>query len=275
MANILKREKQEQVIAALVEGSSARSVERMTGVHRDTILRLMARVGAACDNLMDREMRNLRCRKIQVDEVWGFVGKKQRHLKEDDDALVLGDTWTWVALDSDTKIVPTFWVGKRDAYAARAFIADLSERLAGRVQLSADALGAYVGAIRAEFGRNVDFGQIVKSYEADAAGPGRYSPPNVMRIERRAVFGNPDPDHISTSHVERNNLTIRMQMRRMTRLTNGFSKSLANHAAATALHFGHYNYVRRHSTIKTTPAVAAGVASEPWTIGDLLDLPSN
>jgi len=272
MANVLKREKQELAIAALVEGSSIRSVERITGVHRDTIMRLQKRVGDGCDALLDSEMRGLTCKRIQLDEVWGYVGKKQKNIRPNESTVTVGDTWTWVALDPDTKIVPTFWVGQRDVGAARAFVGDLSSRLKGRVQLSADALPAYVRAIAEEFGPDADFGQIVKSYEATPAGSGRYSPPNVVRADKRVKFGNPDPDHISTSLVERNNLTIRMHMRRMTRLTNAFSKKLENHMAATALHFAYYNFVKRHSTIKTTPAVAAGVASEPWTIGGLLDV---
>lgn len=271
MANVLKREKQERVVAALVEGMSIRAVERMTGVHRDTIMRLQKRVGDGCDVLMDEEMRGLSCERIQLDEVWGFVGKKQRHVGYHEDDSEVGDTWTWVAIDPDTKLVPTFWVGKRDRETARVFIADLADRLNGRVQLSADALKVYIGSIRESFGGDVDFGQIVKSYEAEPIGPGRYSPPKVVFADRNPVIGDPEPEHISTSIVERQNLTVRMHMRRMTRLTNGFSKKLENHRAATALHFGYYNYVRPHSTIKTTPAVAAGVTSEPWTIGDLLD----
>lgn len=271
MANVLKREKQEMVISALVEGNSIRSVERMTGVHRDTIMRLMVRVGEGCRWLMDTEMRDLPCERIQVDEIWGFVGKKQRHLTEDDDPREKGDMWTWVALDPDSKAVPSYLVGKRTWANARTFMSDLAERLSYRVQISADALEAYVGAIDQAFGPDADFGQIVKVYEAEPIGPGRYSPPKVTRAERWAVWGDPDPDHISTSHVERNNLTMRMSMRRLTRLTNAFSKKRENLEAAVALHFGHYNFVRRHGTIRTTPAVAVGVADDPWTVADLLD----
>jgi len=271
MANVLKRETQERIIGALVEGSSIRSVERMTGVHRDTIMRLQKRVGDGCDALLDSEMHGLTCKRIQLDEIWGYVGKKQKNIRPDENAAALGDTWTWVALDPDTKIVPTFWVGQRDVDAARAFVGDLASRLKGRVQLSADALPAYVKAIAEEFGPDADFGQIVKWYEATPAGSGRYSPPKVVHASKRAVFGRPNHKHISTSLVERNNLTIRMHMRRMTRLTNGFSKKIENHTAATALHFGYYNFVKRHSTVKTTPAVAAGVTDREWTVGDLLD----
>ena len=278
MANVLKREKQERVIAALVEGSSVRSTERMTGVHRDTIIRLMKRVGAGCEALMDTELRDLGCRRIQVDELWGFVHKKQRHVRPDDDASQVGDFWTFVAIDADTKLVPNFKVGKRDARTAQAFIDDLASRLSGRVQVSADALRAYVDAVDFAFGSDVDFGQIVKSYEAEPIGPGRYSPPKVVATDKRAVWGNPDPDHISTSYIERLNLTTRMQVRRLTRLTNAFSKRAENLQAALALHFCHYDFVRRHGTltkdnggIHTTPGMAAGVTARPWTISELLD----
>ena len=278
MANVLKREKQERVIAALVEGSSVRSVERMTGVHRDTIIRLMKRVGAGCEALMDSELRDLGCRRIQVDEIWAYVQKKQRHIQPKDDASQVGDFWTFVAIDADTKLVPNFKVGKRDARTAQAFIDDLASRLSGRVQVSADALSAYVGAIDLAFGTDVDFGQIVKSYEAEPIGPGRYSPPRVVATDKRAVWGNPDPDHISTSYVERQNLTMRMSIRRLTRLTNAFSKRVENLQAAVALHFGHYNFVRTHRTLTsnqgglhTTPAMAAGVVDRPWTVGELLE----
>lgn len=274
MANVLKREKQEAVIAALVEGASVRSVERMTGVHRDTIIRLMIRVGDGCRWLMDTEMVDLDIAQIQVDEIWGYVGKKQRHIKPEDDPKRVGDMWTWVALDPESKAVPSFLsflVGKRTWRNAQRFMDDLAARLAYRVQISADALEAYVNAVDAAFGPDADFGQIVKHYEAEPIGPGRYSPPKVTSASRWAVFGDPDPDHISTSHVERQNLTMRMSIRRLTRLTNAFSKKRENLEAAVALHFGHYNFVRRHQTIRTTPAVALGITSEPWTLADLLE----
>ena len=278
MANVLKREKQERVIAALVEGSSVRSTERMTGVHRDTIIRLMKRVGAGCEVLMDRELRALDCQRVQVDEIWGYVGKKQRQVQPEDNPNHVGDFWTWVAIDADSKLVPCFRVGKRDAATAQDFIADLASRLSGRVQVSADALRAYVDAIDMAFGTDVDFGQIVKSYEAAPIGPGRYSPPKVVSTDKRAVWGDPDLDHISTSYIERQNLTMRMSIRRLTRLTNAFSKRVENLQAAVALHFGHYNFVRQHRTLTkgngglhTTPAMAADVTDRLWSLGDLLD----
>ena len=278
MPNVLKKEKQQAVVGALVEGSSIRSTERMTGVHRDTIMRLMLRVGDGCEALMDSELRNLGCRRIQVDELWGFVQKKQRHVRANEDPNRVGDFRTFVAIDADSKLVPTFRLGKRDRRTAWDFMQDVASRVEGRVQISADALPAYIDAITVSFGKRADFGQIVKSYEAEPIGPGRYSPPKVISAERRVVRGNPDPDHISTSYIERLNLTTRMQVRRLTRLTNAFSKKPENLRAAIALHFAHYNFVRRHRTLTqrrgglhTTPAMAAEVTDRPWTISGLLD----
>lgn len=272
MSNMLPRSKQIAILSALVEGNSARSVERMTGVHRDTILRLMVRVGDGCANLLDDTMCELTCTRLELDELWAFVGKKQRHVTAKDDASRVGDTWTFVAIDSDTKIVPCFLTGKRDAGSTNVFVADLSSRLRYRVQISTDGLRTYVNAIGNSFGdRGVDYAQIVKSYEAEATGPGRYSPPKVKSTEKIPVFGAPVAEHVSTSFVERQNLTMRMGIRRFTRLTNGFSKKIENHGAAVALHFAHYNFVRRHTTLRTSPAMAAGISSTMWSMDDLLD----
>jgi len=268
--NRLRQEKQEAVISALVEGVSIRSTERMTGVHRDTIMRLMCRVGQGCANLMDSYMHSLKCKTIQVDEIWCYVGKKQRHLKDTDNLEELGDQWVWVAIDAKSKLVPSFLVGKRTAVNAQTFIEDLSNRLDNRIQLSSDALSAYVEAVDLAFGGGVDYGQVVKTYETEPIGPGRYSPPKVIRADRIIVFGSPKTSKISTSYVERQNLTIRMQMRRFTRLTNAFSKKLDNLKAAVALHFAHYNFVRIHKTLRVTPAMEAKVTDHLWTIGDLL-----
>lgn len=269
--NVLKPQKKESVISALVEGNSIRSTERMTGVHRDTIMRLLARVGAGCERLLDQTMRDLACERVQVDEIWNFVGKKQRHLTDRDNPLVTGDMWTFVALDADTKLVPCYRVGKRTSAMTRAFIADLSGRLTNRVQLSSDALSFYVDATEAAFGQDVDYGQIVKSYEAEPIGPGRYSPPHVVSADRIPMSGNPDWRHISTSYIERQNLTMRMSMRRFTRLTNAFSKKIDNLKAAVALHFAHYNFVRIHRSIKVAPAMAAGISDSLWTLSELLE----
>jgi hypothetical protein len=270
VANVLKREKQEQVVRSLVEGSSVRSTERMTGVHRDTILRLLRRVGEGCDRLMDAEFRNLTCRRIQVDEVWGYVAKKQRHVGQEDDSRRVGDFWTFVALDADTKLVPCYRVAKRTRWDANVFMADLASRLSNRVQLSSDALVAYVDAVDRAFGSNVDYGQIVKFYEAEPIGPGRYSPPKVVGVEVESVWGDPDPAHISTSYVERQNLTMRMAIRRLTRLTNAFSKTPEGLKAAVALHFAYYNFVRRHRSLRVTPAMEAGITPHLWSIGQLV-----
>ena len=271
MANVLKQEKQEAVIRCLVEGCSIRATERMAGVHRDTIMRLLVRVGNGCSGMMDDRMQNLPCEQIQVDEIWAYVGKKQRHLKHNDDPRRLGDFWTFVALDPESKIVPAFRVGKRNLATATAFMNDVASRLANRVQLSSDALAAYVEATEAAFGPCVDYGQIVKSYEAEPIGPGRYSPPHVTSTHRRAIAGQPAPDKICTSHIERQNLTMRMNMRRFTRLTNAFSKKVENLRAAVALHFAHYNFVRIHQTLRVTPAMEAGVTDSLWSFGRLID----
>lgn len=271
MANVLKREKQEMVIRCLVNGSSIRATERMTGVHRDTIMRLMVRVGNRCEQIMDSEMRDLDCRHLQLDEIWAYVGKKQRWVTMEDDPQKVGDFYTFVALDTDTRLVPSYRVGKRDMETTQAFVDDLASRLAVRPQISADGFNAYVWAIDRIFGADVDFGQIVKQYEAEPIGRGRYSPPKVVDSERTVVWGDVDPATICTSHVERQNLTMRMNMRRLTRLTNAFSKKVENLRAAVALHFGHYNFVRIHRTLSVTPAMEAGVTNRVWTIGDLLD----
>jgi IS1 family transposase len=272
MANNLPRDKQIAVIRALVEGCSIRSTERMTGVNRETIGTLLVRVGNGCADLLDRTMRNLPCDRLEIDEHWAFVGKKQRHVTRDDDKARVGDTWTFVAIDSDTKLVPSFLVGKRDAASTHAFIADVANRLKNRVQISTDGLRSYIEAIGVQFAdTGVDYAQLHKTYEAEATGPGRYSPPKVTATEKTPIFGQPVEELVSTSYVERQNLTVRMGVRRYTRLTNAFSKKLENHVAATALHFAHYNFVRRHQTLRVSPAMAAGVSATLWDVDDLLN----
>ncbi|MEQ8397904.1 IS1 family transposase [Thalassobaculum sp.] len=220
---------------------------------------------------MGEEMRELPCRRIQVDEIWAYVGKKQAQVTKEDDRSRVGDMWTFVALDPETKLVPSYLVGKRTSRNAVTFITDLSERLANRVQLSSDALNSYVTAVEEAFGTDVDYGQAVKFYEAEPVSPGRYSPPRVTKSERNTMVGRPDPLHISTSLVERQNLTMRMSMRRFTRLTNAFSKKVENLRAAVSLHFAHYNYVRMHKTLRMTPAMAAGVSNRLWSLEELVD----
>ncbi|MBI1750033.1 MAG: IS1 family transposase [Acidobacteria bacterium] len=271
MANVLSTEKQVAIVGALAEGSSIRSIERITGVHRDTIMRLGVRVGEGCAALLDRKMRDLSCQQLQFDEVWGFIGKKERHVRPDDDPQY-GDVWTFCAIDADTKLVPSFKCGKRDAETANAFVADVAGRLANRVQISTDALRAYVEAVEIAFGANVDFAQIVKTYVNDdsPSAERRYSAPEFVISEKRAVSGSPDLALASTSYIERLNGTTRLHMRRLTRLTYAFSKKLENFEAAVALHFAYYNFVKRHNTLRCTPAMAAGIENDFWTAGDLV-----
>jgi IS1 family transposase len=242
----------------------------MTDTHRDTVMRLMVEAGNGCAKLQSEIMRGLTCERIQVDEIWAFVGKKQKQITPEDNRRRVGDRWTFVAVDPQTKL-PTYLVGKRDLPTATAFIADLNARLDNRIQLSSDALAAYVEAVEQAFGADVDYGQVVKFCDAEPAGAGRYSPPNVVRAERTTVVGAPDRKHISTSIIERQNLTMRMSMRRFTRLTNGFSKKIENHRAAVALHFAHYNFVRLHRTLRMTPAMAGKVTSRLWELEELVE----
>jgi IS1 family transposase len=277
MANVLPFGKQVAAIGALVEGCSIRSVERMTGVHRDTLCRLLVRVGEGCASLIDERMVNLPCECLELDELWSYVGKKQRQVREGDNASK-GDAWVYVALDADTKLIPTYLVGKRTQANTHAFVDDLSSRLRNRVQLSTDGLRMYVHglrmyvhAIRDSFGpAGVDYATVVKTYEADPIGEGRYSPPRVASVEKTPIMGEPLAERVTTSHVERQNLTMRMGMRRFTRLTNAFSKKLENHCAAVALHVAHYNFVRVHRSLRVTPAMAANVERSVWSMDELV-----
>ncbi|HUI06869.1 MAG TPA: hypothetical protein VL486_07665 [Verrucomicrobiae bacterium] len=264
-------EKKIAAVSALAEGVSIRSIERMTGIHRDTIMRLGLRVGQGCTSLMDTMMRDLKCERLQLDEIWQYVGKHQNRLTDKDDESQRGDFYTFVALDADTKLVPAFRVGKRDNYNTICFVEDLAPRLTGRVQISTDALGTYAGALERGFGCQLDYAQIIKVFRAAELAPGRYSPPELYTQEKNVVFGNPNPAYISTSYVESQNLTMRMLCRRLTRLTNAYSKKLENFRAAIGLYFGYYNFVKRHSTVRMTPAMAAGVVSEFWTVADLIE----
>lgn len=268
MANVLSTEKQAIAIGALCEGSSIRSVERMTGIHRDTVMRLGVRVGEACRNLMDETMRELPCAKIEVDEIWGFVGKKDRNVTESDSAD-LGSVWTWVAIDPESKAVPTFRVGKRDAATGNAFVSDLESRMKGRIQLSSDGLNLYGPAVEAAFAGEVDYGTCVKTFQTTDTD-GKYSPGHMLTAKRTTVTG--EKFRACTSYVERQNLTMRLHMKRLARLTLGFSKKLENFRAATALHFAYYNFVKTHTTIRCTPAMALNVSSRLWKVEDLVAL---
>ncbi len=271
MANNLETEKKVLAVSMLAEGNSIRSIERMTGVHRDTIMRLGVRVGEGCQSIMDTKMRDLTCHQIQVDEIWGFIGAKRKNA---DRAGVYGDVWTFIALDSDTKLIPSYIVGKRDVYHARAFMDDLASRIKSRPQISSDALTVYNDAVDRGFGSEADYGQIVKTFTVvnlnkDAAS--RYSPAEVVKTEKTIVYGNPDVDRISTSHIEKRNHTLRMHCLRLTRLTNAFSKKIENFQAAVALNFAYYNFCKTHGAIRMTPAQAAGVENSAWTVAELVE----
>lgn len=273
MANVLSTDKQISVIGALCEGSSIRAVERTTGIHRDTIMRLGVRVGQGCTALMDAKMRNLDCHRIEMDEVWGYIGKKGRHVRPDDDPQ-FGNVWTYCAIDADTKLVPAFRVTKdRDVSNTTAFVLDVAGRMKNRLQISTDGLAAYVDAIDWAFGRNVDYGQIIKTYgtEESIEAQRRYSAPKISTAEKKAIFGRPNFDLISTSYVEQLNATTRLHMKRLARLTHAFSKKRENFEAAVGLHFAYYNFVRRHGTLRCTPAMAAGVEQSFWSVADLVE----
>jgi IS1 family transposase len=270
MANILKSDKKVAVISMLAEGSSMASIARITGIHPDTIMRLGVRIGQACAKLQDEKMRGLTCQQIEVDEIWGFIGAKRKYAEK---AGKYGDVWTFIALDADTKLIPSFIVGKRDLYHARAFMEDLAGRLSRRVQLSSDALAAYPDAVERGFGSEVDYGQLVKTYgviSLNKEAASRYSPAEVVKVEKTVVVGMPDVTQITTSHVEKQNHTLRMHCRRLTRLTNAFSKKFENFEAAVALNFAYYNFCKVHGAIRMTPAMAAGVEKSIWTVADLI-----
>jgi IS1 family transposase len=274
--NRLSPEKRQQVIACLVEGTSIRATVRMTGVAKNTVTKLLVDMGTVCSIEQDRLMRDLDCDRVQCDEIWSFVYAKQKNVpdsKKGEDGV--GDVWTYVAIDPDTKLVPSFLIGPRDLNTATAFMQDVAKRLAHRVQLTTDGNHPYLNAVRGAFAGKVDYAQLIKYYgnEASPRSPERrYSPGVCTGSERRPVMGNPDAAHISTSHVERQNLTMRMSMRRFTRLTNGFSKKVENLAAAVSLHFAYYNLCRTHQSLGTTPAVAAGLTDHVWTLAELINL---
>ncbi len=273
MANVLDKQKQQAIIHLLVEGNSIRSIERLTGVHRDTIMRLAVKVGGKCKVFLNAWQRNLKLRHVQVDEIWTFVGCKQHNVNK---AIVrtpeMGDQFLYVAFDQDTKLIATFAIGKRNAEVTQAFMYDLADRIVSDApQLSTDGFNAYPNAVKNAFGDEVAYGQIIKEF-GEPVQPGRYGPPVMVASERRQITGLTDIDlkSICTSHVERNNLNIRSFMRRFTRLALGFSKKLENLAAAVALHVAHYNFCRVHGTLRVTPAMEAGITDHVWELGELL-----
>jgi len=271
--NVVPKERQIRILMGLVEGNGIRSLERQTGTHRDTIMRLLLRAGEGCAQLLDEKMRNLSCRHLQVDEIWGFVKKKQRVLTEKEKLdPTIGDVYTFVALDADTKLVPLFRVGKRDSWNARRFMFDLQNRLINRIQLTTDAFSPYEWAIEKAFGSNVDYAQLVKIYKTNGdAGRGRYAPPECVEAISTIINGEPNPYKISTSYVERQNLTMRMSLARLARLSLAFSKKLDNLKAALALHFAWYNFGRVHGSLRVTPAMEAGITDHIWTMKELVN----
>jgi transposase-like protein/IS1 family transposase len=268
----LPMDKAESILKLLVEGMSLRSIERVTGVHRDTIMSLLLLAGERSQQLMDAKMRNLQTRYLQVDEIWTYVGKKRRNVRSGD-SPEMGDQWVYVAIDAETKLVPSFRIGKRVRPDTWAFLWDLHKRIANRVQLTTDGLNHYTVSVPECFGTDVDFAQLTKifgDYGQFDSPDARYSPPRISGVISKVRQGDPDPDHISTSFVERQNLTMRMQLRRFTRLTNAFSKKLSHLKAAVALHFAYYNMCRVHSSLRVTPAMQAGITDHVWEMGELV-----
>jgi IS1 family transposase len=271
--NRLSQSERVQVIRCLVDGCSMRATSRITGVARNTIDKLLVELGAVCSRYQDITLRNLRTQRVQIDEVWAFVYAKQKQVTpEMAEERYAGDAWTWAAIDADTKLVPCWTIGRRDADSAVTFVSDLASRLTDRVQLTSDGLRTYLTAVAAAFGEAVDYAMLVKVYGNDPEAEKRYSPAICTACKKEAIIGDPDPKHISTSYIERQNLTMRMGIRRFTRLTNAFSKKIENHAAAVSLHMMYYNFGRVHMTLKTTPAVAAGVADHVWSIEEIIAL---
>ena len=256
----------------LIEGMSLRATSRLADVSINTVTKLLVQVGVAAADYQDRTLRNLKCKRIQCDEIWAFVYAKEKNVPTKlKGKFGFGDVWTWTAIDADTKLVPSFMVGNRDAQTANIFIDDLKSRLANRVQLTTDGLKVYLEAVEGAFGADIDYAQLVKIYGATQEEV-RYSPAECLGCETKLVQGHPDPKHISTSYVERQNLTMRMSMRRFTRLTNAFSKKVENHAYQVALHFMHYNFCRIHQTLRCTPAMEAGVSDHVWSIEEIAAL---
>jgi IS1 family transposase len=275
--NRLTTEKRAQIIGCLVEGNSIRATVRMTGAAKNTITRLLVDLGHACSRYQDQTLRDLPCKTLQVDEMWGFCYAKKKNVPEEHKGTFgYGDVWTWIAICADTKLVPTWLVGERNLDDCWTFIEDLKGRLSRRVQLSTDGHATYEGTIGLIFGGDIDWAQLIKHYSSERTGEARYSPPVCTGTTIKPRLGYPDPAKVSTSYIERQNLTVRMGMRRFTRLTNAFSKKVENLAAAVSLHYMYYNFARLHQTLANpyprTPAMAAGVADHIWTLKEIARL---
>lgn len=273
--NQINTEKRARILSCLIEGNSLRSTTRMVGVSINTVTKLLVDGGTACAKYQHETLRNLPCKRLQCDEIWSFCYCKQKNVAPEREGILgFGDVWTWTAICAETKLVPSWLVGARDAMHAAHFIADLASRLSHRVQLTTDGHKPYLEAVEAAFGGEIDYAMLIKLYGnvPGNTSEARYSPGDCIGAEKRVIVGHPDQDHISTSYSERQNLTMRMRMRRFTRLTNAFSKKLANLEAAVALHYMHYNFARRHQTLRVTPAQAAGVDRHLWSIEDIVNL---
>lgn len=269
--NKLPTERRAQILGMMVEGNSIRAIVRMPGASKNTIVKLLEDAGEAFSAYQAGAFRNLKLKRLQLDEIWAFCYAKQRNVMLAKAAPEeAGDLWTWVAIDAETKLVPSWRVGDRSGATATEFVCDLSGRLANRVQVTSDGHRAYLEAVEAGFGADVDYAQLIKLYGETPHPAGRYSPAQIQGTKTYCCTGNPDPRHVSTSFVERQNLTMRMSMRRFTRLTNGFSKKAENHAHSVAIHFMHYNFVRIHQSLRITPAMAAGVTSKLWSLTDMV-----
>ena len=273
--NTLANEDRIRVVAALVEGNSIRSTSRMTGAARNTVTKLLVDLGQACMAYHDQRVRNVTVRRLQCDEIWAYIGAKAKNVSAAKKEIGWGDVWTWVGIDADTKLVVSYLVGGRGADWAKDFMEDCASRIKNRVQITTDGHKAYLEAVESAFGADVDYAQLHKIYGASLENEARYSPAVCIGCEMKQVIGNPDPKHVSTSYVERQNLTMRMHMRRFTRLTNGFSKKIDNHAYAVALHFMYCNFVRIHSTLRVTPAMESGLSNHAWDLAELVGLLSN
>lgn len=268
--NKLSTQDRAKIIGLMVEGMSIRAISRTTGASKNTIVKLLADAGRACSEYQDKNLRNLSSKRLQLDEIWSFVGVKEKNATAEQKAAGFGDIWTWTAIDADTKLIPSWYVGARDTVAATEFVGDLASRLKNRVQITSDGHKPYLEAIDQAFGIDVDYAMLVKIYGHPTGSEKTYSPPECVGIERRRVTGNPDKKHVSTSYAERANLSIRMGLRRFTRLTNAFSKKVENHIHALSIYFMHYNYVRIHQTLRTTPAQAAAVTDKLWELEDIV-----